>query len=133
MLILSDCDGTIWCGTYQSRYDCCKGNEALIAELGDLIAAGAELWLWSGGGKQHAYNCALALGLPVREDQCFTKPDVAPMTREAAERTLGCLPDLVLDDFDDVAIPGVEFRLIEDYYPHGLRRKPSGIWVRADQ
>ena len=128
-LIVSDCDLTLWCGNINT-YECCPGNEKLIYELEDLVAAGATLVLWSGSGSQHAFNVGMALSLPftaVRDKLPH------PITDEAVMKSFGdmfgSLPDIQYDDRQEEAIPGVkDFRLIEDYNPHGLTLR-RGLWM----
>jgi hypothetical protein len=62
-----------------------------------FVAAGADIYLWTGPGAYHAEREATRAGITKYITKFLGKPDY-PMTEEAALVTVGCVPVLQVDD-----------------------------------
>ena len=87
--IAFDVDGTLRCNCT----DTCQDPNADIVELFRILKKfkNTELYVWSGGGADYAYNFALKYDLGVNQSRCLSKFG-------------GFKPDIAIDDIQETAL-----------------------------
>ena len=87
-----------------------KPREHVIGAVKLFIKAGWDVYVWSHGGADRAFECVRKAGLggAISASRCYEKP-LHPYTLACVRGQLGFLPDLQFDDLETEAIPGVLF------------------------
>lgn len=85
-----------------------------VESLRALHESGVEVFLWSGGGKEHCEEVRDFLELQDVIQGCWRKPEF-PMTKESAIERLGFVPAVTVDDDTHERIDGIDFLEVKGF------------------